>query len=585
MPEVVAVQSGSEQKDALLAAVLEEMAQAMRQGKEPVLAEYQARYPDCAQELRELWPAIVVAEQAGHDFADRTFISPPRRRAGETPLPASFGDFEILDFLGRGGMGAVYKARQRSTNRVVALKMMLSGEWASPEMLSRFRAEAAAVSRLDHPHIVPIYSVGEHEGRPYFAMKFIEGETLADVASHGPIPARKAAEILEKVARAVAHAHGKGILHRDLKPSNVLIDRSGEPHVTDFGLAKFVVGMGDHNSPISGLNPLLDSLTQTGAIIGTPGYMPPEQALRNRGQLSPASDVYSLGAILYHLVTGRPPFQAPTVLDTIMLVLDQEPVAPRLLNPKVDRAIEVITMKCLEKPADLRYPSARELADDLQGYIEGRNVSPRPRSLFNFLNRFMRPTHHAAVLENWGLLWMWHSVWVLTLCAVTNVLKWNGVTSHLTYLFLWGGGMLVWAYFFWSMRKQGGPITFVEVQIAHAWAAGVAASITLFLVEILLHLPSLELSPVLAIIAGMVFVIKGGTLSGTFYLTAAALFATALVMALFPTVDTLLFGIVTAAAFFVPGWHYYRQRLRNLELRSQMALLNRAHAAERAAGR
>ncbi len=242
--------------------------------------------------------------------------------------------------------------------RIVALKILRDPSAASALDVARFRAEASSAAQLDHPHIVPVYAVGDHEGQPYFIMKLIEGQSLARRLADGPIPPREAAALLAPIAHAVDYAHRHGVLHRDLKPSNILVDREGRPHVADFGLAKR-------------LDVDLD-LTSSGAIVGTPGYMAPEQVGMGRGRIGPASDVYSLGAILYQMLTGRPPFQAASALDTVFLVLEQDPLPPRLLNPRVDRDLELIALKCLQKPADLRYPSAAALASDLEAYLVRR---------------------------------------------------------------------------------------------------------------------------------------------------------------------------------------------------------------------
>jgi serine/threonine-protein kinase len=324
------------------------------------------------------------------------------------------------------------------------------------------------------------------------------------------------------------------------------------PKITDFGLAKRVRGGA--------------SLTQTGAILGTPSYMPPEQAAGSRGKLGPASDIYSLGAILYELLTGRPPFQAASPVDTILLVLEQDLVAPRLLNPKVDRELEMICLKCLQKPADLRYATAEELAKDLEAFLNGEPVSARPTGVSFYLGRVLRDTHHAPVLENWGLLWMAHSVKILLLCAVTQGMYWAGVTSHWPYLCLWGVGLIVWGAFFWHLRKRGGPVTFIERQIAHVWGASIIGCISLFVAEWVHGLRVLTMSPGLAVFGGMAFLIKAGMLSGTFYLEAAALFVTSTLMAVFPEYQLLLFGLVSAACFFFPGLKFYRQRARSLRL-------------------
>ena len=328
-----------------------------------------------------------------------------------------------------------------------------------------------------------------------------------------------------------------------------MIDHEGRPHVADFGLAKRLDA-----GP---------SLTSPGAIVGTPGYMAPEQVVGGgRGRIGPASDVYSLGAILYQMLTGRPPFQAATALDTILLVLEQEPLPPHLLNPRVDRDLELIALKCLQKPADLRYPSAAALAGDLEAYLAGEPISARSGRITAVVSRALRETHHAAVLENWGLLWIWHSVVVLLLCLLTNALQERGVTSAGPYVLIWTVGFGTWAFIFWSLRHRGGPVTFVERQVAHVWGASMVGCTLLFGIEMVLGLPVLALSPVLALFSGMVFLIKAGILSGSFYFPAAALFLTAGLMARWPRFGLTIFGVVSAACFFVPGLKYHLRRVR-----------------------
>jgi serine/threonine-protein kinase len=317
------------------------------------------------------------------------------------------------------------------------------------------------------------------------------------------------------------------------------------PKVTDFGLAKKLDTHG--------------SLTRTGAVVGTPSYMSPEQAAGRR-DLTPAADVYSLGAILYELLTGRPPFQAAHPVDTLLLVLEQEPVPPRDLNPTVDRELELICLKCLQKPPELRYQSAALLAADLEAHAAGEPISAQPSGLRFFLARMFRETHHADVLENWGKLWMMHSVMIFLLCLLTQVMQWSGVADHVWYLAFWSVGLVTWGTIFWQLRRRAGPVLFVERQIAHAWAAGVCASIAMFVIEWLAGLDALTLSPAVAVAAGMVFVFKAGILSGKFYLWAALTFATACVMPLVPQASVLLFGLASAVSFFVPGLIYYRQR-------------------------
>jgi eukaryotic-like serine/threonine-protein kinase len=542
-----------------LARLLDELMTRQRQGQRPDVEAVAREHPEFAAELRQLWATAQFAEAFARPAAAGDGAAAPHGvhyaatlplgpASPQVSLPRRFGNYELLEELGRGGMGVVYKARQINLNRIVALKVILQGGQASPEALARFEAEARAAARLDHPNIVPVYEVGDCEGQAYFSMKYIDGTTLAARVAEGPLAPQQAAGYLATIARAVHYAHEHGILHRDLKPSNVLIDREGQPYVTDFGLAKQVQG-----------DP---SLTRTGAILGTPCYMSPEQAFGDQGAIGPASDVYSLGTILYELLTGRPPFRAASSTDTLLLVREQEPVPPRFLNPKVDPDLELICLQCLQKQPVLRYASAAQLADDLEAFRRGEQPSVRSSNLTYYVSRLMRDTHHAAVLENWGVLWMWHSLKIFLLCLLTNALYWGGVSSPWPYLFLWGGGLVVWGAIFWALRRRGGPVMFVERQIAHVWGASIIATICVFLVEVLLPLPALTLSPVLAVIAGMVFVIKGGMLSGAFHIAAALLFLTAVVMAVpaFHPVGPLIFGLVSAACFFFPGYKYYRQR-------------------------
>ena len=275
-----------------------------------------------------------------------------------------FGDYELLQELARGGMGVVFKARQLSLNRIVALKMILAGQLAREDEVQRFQAEAEAAANLDHPGIVPIYEVGYHEGQHYFSMGFVEGGSLADKINAGPLPARVAAQYTEKISEAMAYAHGRGVIHRDLKPANFLVDKNDQPKVTDFGLAKKVEG---------------DSgLTATGQILGTPSYMPPEQAAGAVGAVGEQADVYALGGILYALVTGHPPFQADNPVDTLRQVLEREPIAPRQIVTKTPLDLETICLKCLEKDPRRRYQSARELADELGRFLRDEPIQARP---------------------------------------------------------------------------------------------------------------------------------------------------------------------------------------------------------------
>ena len=279
-----------------------------------------------------------------------------KKSARAAELLGELGDYELLEEIGRGGQGVVFRARQKSLNRIVALKVIRLGQWASKAHLKRFRLEAEAAAGLEHPGIVPIHEVGERDGSCYFSMKFVEGGQLDEVVRRAPRSIRQAAELIARVARTVHYAHEHGILHRDIKPGNILLDPKGEPHLTDFGLARLVESE--------------SSVTQTLDVLGTPSYMAPEQALGNNEAISSATDVYGLGAVLYQLLTRHPPFAGGTTYETIKLLLDTEPKQPRLLNQKIDHDLSTICLKCLEKDPKRRYPSALALAEDLERWLK-----------------------------------------------------------------------------------------------------------------------------------------------------------------------------------------------------------------------
>jgi serine/threonine-protein kinase len=368
---------------------------AQEAGQAPDRQALLASHPELAAELREFFadqdrlermtaPLRPLLISTGVDGSSTPF--PTQTVAEAAPLlpppPRSFGGYTILAALGQGGMGVVWKARQKRPDRLVALKMFRVCDLASTSDVQRFRNEAEVIAQLDHPHILPVYDVGEYEGVHYFSMKLVEGGSLAAHLDSYRADPREAARMVATIARAVYYAHQRGILHRDLKPSNILLDGDRQPHVSDFGLAKRVESD--------------DSLTQTGAIVGTPSYMAPEQTSGRKGAVTTATDVYGLGAVLYALLTGRPPFRGETVLETLEQVRDREPEPPGKSNPRMDRELEAICLKCLNKDPGRRYASAEALAEDLERWLRGEPVAARPAGWAERLARWMR-RHRLAV--------------------------------------------------------------------------------------------------------------------------------------------------------------------------------------------
>ena len=333
---------------------------------------------------------------AGGDVA-RTFKMSVR--AAE--LLGELGDYELLEEIGRGGQGVVFRARQKSLSRTVALKVIGLGQWATPAHLKRFRLEAEAAASLDHPCIVPIYEVGERDGQCYFSMRFVEGGQLDEVIQHTPISIRQAAELIAKVARTVHYAHEHGILHRDIKPGNILLDAKGEPNLTDFGLARLVESE--------------STVTRTLEVLGTPSYMAPEQAAGDNAKLTRATDVYGLGAVLYQLLTSHPPFAGGTTFETIKLLLETEPRPPRLWNSKIDRDLSTICLKCLERDPQRRYSSALAFAEDLERWLKHEPIKARRIGIVGQGRRWLQRNPTTAAV----------TVLSLALVAALGVIVWN----------------------------------------------------------------------------------------------------------------------------------------------------------------
>jgi len=307
-----------------------------------------------------------------------------KKAARAAEMLGELGDYELLEEVGRGGQGVVFRARQKSLNRIVALKVIGLGHWATEGHLKRFRREAEAAASLDHSGIVPIYEVGERDGSCYFSMKLVEGGQLDEVAKREPMQIRRAVELIAKVARTVHYAHEHGILHRDIKPGNILLDQKGEPHLTDFGLARLIETE--------------STVTRTLEVLGTPSYMAPEQAVGNNEAVSSVTDVYGLGAVFYQLLAGQPPFAGGTTYETIKLLLDTEPRQPRALNPKLDRDLSTICLKCLEKDPKRRYSSAVALAEDLERWLKHEPILARHTGILIRSKKWVRRNPTSALL-------------------------------------------------------------------------------------------------------------------------------------------------------------------------------------------
>ena len=312
-----------------------------------------------------------------------------RTKESASKLVKYFGQYELLSEIARGGMGIVYRARQRNLNRIVALKMILSGAIAAPEDVKRFYTEAEAAASLEHPNIVPIYEIGEYEGQHFFSMALVDGKSLAEPLKGGPLGAKEAAAIMAKVADAIDYAHSKGVIHRDIKPANILIDAKGEPKITDFGLARI-----DEGDSI---------LTRTGLILGTPSFMPPEQASGKVRDIGAHSDVYSIGATLYCLITGQAAFQGASPLETLNMVLNEPAKEPRRIVPSIPRDLQTICMKCLEKKPQDRYPSAGAVSKDLNRFLNGEPITARPPNAIVKL-RYWIKKHPKLISRTFGAL-------------------------------------------------------------------------------------------------------------------------------------------------------------------------------------
>lgn len=463
--------------------------------------------------------------------------------------PPSISGYEILGELGRGGMGVVYKARHLTLGRIVALKMILSGNQASDSDRARFIAEAQAVAQLHHTNIVQLFEVGESDGRPFFALEYVDGGSLADRVREHPLPSRDAARIMAAIAQGVEYAHSHGFIHRDLKPENVLIGEGDVPKITDFGLVKKKEAKGA-------------SLTQSGAIVGTPSYMAPEQAAGCKSDIGPATDVYALGGILYRLLTGRPPFHAATPLDTLLQVLEKDPAPPRLLNPGIDRDLETICLKCLEKDPARRYASAREFADELGRFLAGDSIQARSFSLLDRVGRTLARSTYTAEFANWGNLLLFSGV-TLFFCHTGTFLA--GYSKFPLYSRWAFGGLqlvLIAAAFFRFRPRQLLPSTPAERQLWSIWIGYWLCFGTVTALQVVTHrslsYDANALYPYSAILSGFAFFCMGCSYWGGLYAVGVGFMLLSVVMPVNPRLAPLEFGLAWSSTLMLLGFRLRR---------------------------
>jgi eukaryotic-like serine/threonine-protein kinase len=512
-----------------------------------------ARYPELAQFFADedavaewtapLREAARAAATVSEDPGRTTDLAAP---GAVVPRLASFGDYEVIGELGRGGMGVVYKARHLKFQRLVALKMILAGQHAGAQREARFLAEARAVARLQHPNIVQVHEIGEHEGMPYFSLEFVEGGSLAERLKGPPLSDKEAAHLVEMLARAVQHAHERDIVHRDLKPANVLLTRDGAPKIADFGLARFLGADGGQ--------------TASGDVIGTASYMAPEQAEGNIKDVGPTADVYSLGAILYELLTGRPPFSAATLLATLDQVRQEAPQRPRVHNPRVDRSLEAICLKCLSKDRGERYPSAEALADDLERFLDGRPVFAGQGSASRWVGVMLRETRYTEVMTRWGGVWMGTAVVYFLVCLAKSLMLWSKVEDHGPYFIIWAACFLGIAGVSWFCRfRSGPPLSHVERQLVQIWAIFWTG---FFLTAWLYQLGKGDIEhllPILVLLAAISYGCMATILGGSFWVMAGACLATAGLEATWPEAGPLISAAICSPALFWLGWKYWRR--------------------------
>ena len=546
-----------------LADAVAAFADRLDEGGDPDPAEFLGADPEMSKHIAECLAGLAAMAELRRSLPADPW-APAGFEAGEV-----VGDYELVGELGRGGMGVVYKARQISLGRTVALKMILSGRHASDEDLRRFRAEAEAAAGLRHPGIVPIYEVGELEGRPYFTMEYVPGRSLAERLAEGPLPVRQAAELVAAVADAVEHAHRNGVLHRDLKPGNILLAVESEKRKVDGAAADPVSDVqtapSAFHSSLStprltdfGLAKRLDAdagLTATGDVVGSPNYMAPEQALGRADLIGPATDVHALGVLLYCCLTGTRPFRGSTVPETLAQVITADPVPPERLNRHVATDLSLICGKCLEKEPRRRYPSAQAVAEDLRAFLEGRPVTARPVTLLSRLGQAVGREPHPEIIVARSPLAAIRAFAGVALCGVITALRFVEGAEDVIHGLLIAGGFFV---VHWRAPIAGDPV--IERHVHAAWRAFLTGCLAALGLNFLMGLPPLTLSPMVGVMGGMTMMVNAHLLSGWFYLGAVGCFAAAAVMPFVGRYDFLVLGGVFCLSLLVPAARHFRAR-------------------------
>lgn len=495
-----------------------------------------------------------------HGLCPKCLLRPHSNRPVEK-APRRIGDYEIVEEVARGGMGILYRAKQLKLNRVVALKVILKGEFASEQEVRRFQAEAEAAGALDHSNILPVYEVGQDSSWHFFSMRLIEGGSLDAKLRAGALPQREAARLMMTVASAVHHAHQHGILHRDLKPGNILLDANGTPYVADFGLAK-QIDKGSANA------------TRSDAIMGTPGYMSPEQASGQSKRVTTASDVYSLGAVFYEMLTGQAPFSGSSTLDLLRKVIEDEPKAPRKINPNVPRELEAICLKCLEKDPQHRYASAEDLAEDLNHYLNGERISADSQNVFRRLRRVLDQSRHDEEFQHWGtMLICFGAVILIGHTATFFLIRYSQPEG--TIWFSRALQLLIETYFFWRLRPHRlAPASANERHLWSIWLGFMIAYVAnVFACRALIengvvagaesaYRNDLMVYPGSSILAGLAFFIMGGSHWGRCYEFGVVYFVLAVLMPLNLMWAPLEFGALSCVVLVVFGLHLKRMARR-----------------------